>query len=161
MNQHRLPILADFLFLHNLLCEKSIDHQSFEQISAHVQKKFQKNDALCVSTLLSLLIRDLPEISNRLVAYYILYDIFRSDMEPEASPKESPFLYFLYQLIESKDSFFMITSVERNFIVQLLSSGTKDVSNKTLQKKGNETNVLSFISSFASKLPIILSKLSS
>lgn len=44
----RLPILADFLFLHNLLSEKSIDHQSFEAISAHVQKKFQKNDFLSV-----------------------------------------------------------------------------------------------------------------
>lgn len=130
MNQHRLPILADFLFLHSLLSEKSIDHQSFEQISAHVQKKFQKNDSLCVSTLLSLLIRnnDLPEVSNRLVAYYILYDIFRSDLEPDVSPKESPFIYFLFQLIDSKDSFFKITSVERNFILQLLSSGTKDVS---------------------------------
>lgn len=130
MNQHRLPILADFLFLHNLLSEKSIDHQSFEAISAHVQKKFLKQDSLCVSTLLSLLIRnnDLPEVSNRLVAYYILYDIFRSDLEPDISPKESPFIYFLYQLIESKDSFFKITSVERNFILQLLSSGTKDVS---------------------------------
>jgi hypothetical protein len=136
---HRLPILADFLFLHNLLSEKSIDHQSFEAISAHVQKKFQKNDALCVSTLLSLLIRnnDLPEVSNRLVAYYILYDIFRSDLEPDISPKESPFIYFLYQLIESKDSFFKITSVERNFILQLLSSGTKDVSYFNLFNKKN------------------------
>lgn len=130
MNQHRLPILADFLFLHNLLSEKSIDHQSFEAISNHVQKKFQKIDAICVSTLLTLLIRnkDLPEISNRLVAYYILYDIFRNDIEPDASPKESPFIYFLYQLIESKESIYKLTTVERNFILQLLSTGTKDVS---------------------------------
>lgn len=131
MNQHRLPILADFLFLHNLLSEKSVDHQSFEAISAHVQKKFQKCDALCVSTLLSLLIRngDLPEVNNRLVAYYILYDIFRSDIEPDLSPRESPFIYFLYELIyESKESIYKLTTVERNFIAQLLSSGTKDVS---------------------------------
>lgn len=46
MASHRLPILADFLFLHSLLSEKSIDHQSFEAISAHIQKKFQKNDLL-------------------------------------------------------------------------------------------------------------------
>lgn len=129
MNQHRLPILADFLFLHNLLSEKSVDHQSFEAISAHVQKKFLKWDSLCVSTLLSLLIRnnDLPEVNNRLVAYYILYDIFRSDIEPDLSPRESPFIYFLYELIESKESIYKLTTVERNFIAQLLSSGTKDV----------------------------------
>lgn len=52
---HRLPILADFLFLHNLLSEKSIDHQSFEAISALVQKKFQKNDQISVATLLSVI----------------------------------------------------------------------------------------------------------
>lgn len=57
MNQHRLPILADFLFLHNLLSEKNIEHQSFEATSSHVQKKFPRNEFLCVSTLLSLLIR--------------------------------------------------------------------------------------------------------
>lgn len=127
---HRLPILADFLFLHNLLSEKSIDHQSFEAISSHIQKKFNRNDYLSVGTLLSLLIknRDLPETTNRLVAYYVLYDIFRNDMEPEASPRESPFQYFLFSLIDAKDSIYKLNTVERNFIVQLLASGTKDVS---------------------------------
>lgn len=124
---HRLPILADFLFLHNLLSEKSIDHQSFEAISLHVQKKFNRNDYLSVGTLLSLLVQnnDLPETSNRLVAYYILFDIFRSDSDVE-SPKESPFQYFLFSLVEAKDS--KLNTVERNFIIQLLASGTKDVS---------------------------------
>lgn len=127
---HRLPILADFLFLHNLLSEKSIEHQSFEAISTHVQKKFNRNDFLSVGTLLSLLIKnnDLPETTNRLVAYYLLYDIFRSDIESDALPKDSPFQYFLFSLIEAKDSIYKLNSVERNFIVQLLASGTKDVS---------------------------------
>lgn len=125
---HRLPILADFLFLHNLLSEKSIDHQSFEAISTHVQKKFNRNDYLSVGTLLSLLIKnnDLPETTNRLVAYYVLYDIFRNDIEPQ-SP-ESPFQYFLFSLLDAKDSIYKLNTVERNFIVQLLASGTKDVS---------------------------------
>lgn len=127
---HRLPILADFLFLHNLLSEKAIDHQSFEAISSHVQKKFNRNDILSVGTLLSLLIKnnDLPETTNRLVAYYLLYDIFRHDADPEMSPKESPFQYFLFSLIETKESNWKLNTVERNFIVQLLASGTKDVS---------------------------------
>lgn len=129
---HRLPILADFLFLHNLLSEKSIEHQSFEAISTHVQKKFNRNDFLSVGTLLSLLIKnnDLPETTNRLVAYYLLYDIFRSDIESDALPKDSPFQYFLFSLIEAKDSIYKLNSVERNFIVQLLASGTKDVSSE-------------------------------
>lgn len=128
---HRLPILADFLFLHNLLSEtKTIDHQSFEAISQHVQKKFNRNDFLSVGTLLSLLIKsnDLPETTNRLVAYYILYDIFRNDADPDASPRESPFQYFLYSLVEGSKDSYKLNTVERNFIMQLLSSGTKDVS---------------------------------
>jgi hypothetical protein len=129
---HRLPILADFLFLHNLLSEKSIDHQSFESISNHITKKFNRNDFLSVGTLLSLLIKnnDLPEITNRLVAYYVLFDMFRSDNEPEPTYRESPFQYFLFQLI-GKDSIYKLSKVERNFIVQLLTSGTKDLSKQT------------------------------
>lgn len=130
---HRLPILADFLFLHNLLSEKAIDHQSFEVISTHIQKKFNRNDYLSVGTLLSLLIKnnDLPETTNRLVAYYVLYDIFRNDNEPDSSPRESPFKYFLFSLIEAKDSVYKLNTVERNFILQLLASGTKDLSKQT------------------------------
>lgn len=132
MHRSPLPILADFLFLHNLLNEKSLDHQSFESLSALVQKKFQKNDLISVGNLLSLLLRnnDLPETNNRLVAYYILYDVFRNDNEfdTSSSARDSPFIFFLYQLIDSKDSNFKMTALERNFILQLLSSGTKDVS---------------------------------
>jgi hypothetical protein len=130
MHRSPLPILADFLFLHNLLNEKSLDHQSFESISAHVQKKFQKNDLISVGNLLSLLLKnnDLAETNNRLVAYYLLYDIFRNDNEFDSTsaPRDSPFIYFLYQIIDSKD--LKLTQVERNFIVQLLASGVKDVS---------------------------------
>lgn len=87
-----------------------------------------------MGTLLSLLIKnnDLPETTNRLVAYYILYDIFRNDGDPDASPKESPFKYFLFSLVESKESIYKLNSIEKNFIVQLLSSGTKDVRVKKL-----------------------------
>jgi hypothetical protein len=46
MSQVRLPILADFLFLHQLLSDKNIDHQSFEAISSLIQKKFNRNDFL-------------------------------------------------------------------------------------------------------------------
>lgn len=155
---HRLPILADFLFLHNLLSEKAIDHQSFEAISTHVQKKFNRNDFLSVGTLLSLLIKnnDLPETTNRLVAYYILYDMFRNDIEQDSSPKESPFQYFLFSLIDSKESIYKLNTVERNFIVQLLASGTKDVSKVQLKILCHH---FQFLFSFQSKLRIISSKL--
>lgn len=153
---HRLPILADFLFLHNLLSEKAIDHQSFEAISSHIQKKFNRNDFLTVGTLLSLLIKnnDLPETTNRLVAYYILYDMFRND-EQDSSSKESPFQYFLFSLIDSKDSIYKLNTVERNFIVQLLASGTKDVS-QALNRITTNDNCSNF--SFRNKHRITSSK---
>ncbi|KAG5670809.1 hypothetical protein PVAND_001047 [Polypedilum vanderplanki] len=134
MHRSPLPILADFLFLHNLLNEKSLDHMSFESVSAHVQKKFQKNDLISVGSLLCFLIKnnDLAETNNRLVAYYLLYDIFRNDNDFDSgSPRDSPFIYFLFQVIESKDPNFKLTQVERNFIIQLLASGTKDLCKQT------------------------------
>ena len=46
MSSPRLPILGDFIALHDLLTEKSIEHQSFETISSIIQKKFNRNDYL-------------------------------------------------------------------------------------------------------------------
>jgi hypothetical protein len=157
MHRSPLPILADFLFLHNLLNEKSLDHMSFEAVTALVQKKFQKNDLISVGNLLSLLIKnnDLAETNNRLVAYYLLYDIFRNDNEFDnnSSPRDSPFSFFLYQVIDSKDA--KLNQVERNFIVQLLASGTKDVST---MKWDRDKNLIFFTLSYASKRRITFDK---
>ena len=115
------------MFYFSLLTEKTNEHQSFEVLSQNVQKKFQKNDFLSVGTLLTLLLKqhDLPETTNRLVAYYILYDMFRVEGTNE---NESPFSAFLYSLVDSKESLFELTCIERNFIFQLLTHGVRDVS---------------------------------
>ncbi|CAO1310424.1 unnamed protein product [Diamesa hyperborea] len=136
----RLPILADFLYLHNLLTEKTNEHQSFEVLSQNVQKKFQKNDFLSVGTLLTLLLKqhDLPETTNRLVAYYILYDMFRVEGTNE---NESPFSAFLYSLVDSKESLFELTCIERNFIFQLLTHGVRDLCKQTPHQHSKKNDV--------------------
>lgn len=101
-----------------------MEHQSFEAVSLIVQKKFNRNDYLSVGTLLSLLIKqgDLSSPQSRLVAYYILVDIFRVDQN------ESPFLGFLYSLVETNK----MNITERNFILQLLgNNSTKDLAKQT------------------------------
>lgn len=92
-----------------------------------MQKKFNRNDFLSVGTLLSLLVKnnDLSE-GSKLVAYYCMSSLWEND--PDSTPKDSPFHYFLLALIDAKDSIYKLNSVERNFIAQLLASGTKEVS---------------------------------
>lgn len=105
-----------------MLTEKSIEHQSFDALSSIVQKKFNRNDYLSVGTLLSLLLKqgDLSSVQARLVAYFLMIDIFRVDQN------ESPFTGFLYSLVETNK----LNVVERNFILQLLSN-TKDLCKQT------------------------------
>lgn len=94
-------------------------------ISSIVQKKFNRNDYLSVGTLLSLLIKqgDLTSVQARLVAYYVMVDIFRVDQN------ESPFTGFLYSLVETNK----MNVIERNFILTLLvgNSNTKELAKQT------------------------------
>lgn len=78
-----------------------------------------------VGTLLTLLIRhgDLPGIIQRVSAYYVTFDLFKSDV-----PNESPFLPVFLAVIDTKKPVLSkVDLIERNFIKQLLSTGTKDL----------------------------------
>lgn len=46
MSAPRLPILGDFIALHELLTEKANENISFENLSAIIMKKFNRNDYL-------------------------------------------------------------------------------------------------------------------
>lgn len=85
-----------------------------------------------MGTLLTLLIRqgDFPGIIQRLSGYYLLIDLFKGDGQ-----SESPFLGFLVGQYESKDTALTkLNVIERNFLGQLLSSGTKELSKQTPQQ---------------------------
>ncbi|XP_055690454.1 CCR4-NOT transcription complex subunit 11 [Lutzomyia longipalpis] len=126
------PEEMDYLALYELLMDKNIEHQTFEVICSTIQKKFSKGDFLTVGTLLTILIRqgDLAGIIQRLSGYYLLLDLFKGDGQ-----NESPFLGFLLAQYESKDTALTkLNVIERNFLGQLLTSGTKELSKQTPQQ---------------------------
>lgn len=109
--------------------EKSISDTNFDNISQIIQKRFQKTDITSVGTLLTLLIRhnDLPGTIQKISAFYALHDLFKSEGQ-----SESPFVPFLLSLLESKDSSIpKLNVIERNFLLQLLTAGTKELSKQT------------------------------
>lgn len=72
-----------------------------------------------VGTILTLLIRhgDLPGTIQKISAFYVLYDLFKSDGQTE-----SPFLPFILNALEAKDPVaHKLNIIERNFLLQLLS----------------------------------------
>lgn len=79
-----------------------------------------------MGTLLTVLIRhgDLPGIIQRVSAYYVMFDLFKND----GPHNESPFLPVFVSVIESKEPVVSkVQMIERNFVAQLLSTGTKDL----------------------------------
>lgn len=66
---------------------------------------------------------DLPGIIQKVSAYYIIYDLFRSDGQTE-----SPFLPFFFTVLEQNTIPTRLNIIEKNFLSQLLGNGTKEVS---------------------------------
>lgn len=109
--------------------DKSVADTTFDSISQIIQKRFQKTDITSVGTLLTLLIRhnDLPGTIQKTSAFYALYDLFKSEGQ-----SESPFTPFLLSLLDSKDSSIpKLNVIERNFLLLLLTAGTKELSKQT------------------------------
>lgn len=127
-NSKMSKISQDYIALYEFLMDKNIEHQTFETMSGIVQKKFNKNDYLSVGTLLSMLIRhgDLPGIIQKVSAYYIIYDLFRSDGQTE-----SPFLPFFFTVLEQNTIPTRLNIIEKNFLSQLLGNGTKELAKLT------------------------------
>ncbi|XP_059613150.1 CCR4-NOT transcription complex subunit 11 [Phlebotomus argentipes] len=128
----RADLDVDYHALYELLVDKNIEHQTFEVICSTIQKKFAKADFLRVGTLLMLLLRqgDFPGVVQRISTYYLLLELFRSDGQTE-----SPFLSFLVAQFDAKDAATAkVNVIERNFLGQLLSAGTKELSKQTPQQ---------------------------
>lgn len=91
-----------------------------EVISAQFQRTFVKGDHFKICSGLSLLLNQklITTTTNRLVAYYILYDLYRT--EPLAS---NPFLLILIETIQQGD----IEPVEKSFLLHLLVTPPKEV----------------------------------
>ena len=83
-----------------------------------------------MGTLLTLLVRqgDLPGIIQKIAAYYIIYDLFKNDGQ-----NETPFLAVFVNVLDPKEVKIMskVNMIERNFVSQLLNSGTKELAKQT------------------------------
>lgn len=85
---------------------------------------------IIVGTLLTALIRqgDFPGIIQKMGAYYVIYDLYKSDGQ-----NESPFLSVFLSVLEIKDPGVTgVNLIERNFVGQLLNSGTKEFAKQAI-----------------------------
>lgn len=70
---------------------------------------------------------DLTGSIQKLSAFYIIYDLFKTDGQTE-----SPFVPFFLNLLEPKDlATPKLNLIERNFLTQLLNAGTKEFIKQT------------------------------
>jgi hypothetical protein len=102
-----------------LLSVLNEEEKSLEAVSTQFQRAFSKQDHFKVGCCIYLLLKDnlLGKLTNRLAAYYTLFDLYRT--EPLAS---NPFLPLFIDTLQ-KD----LEPVEKNFIIQLISNPPKEV----------------------------------
>uniref|UniRef100_A0A182QZB8 CCR4-NOT transcription complex subunit 11 n=1 Tax=Anopheles farauti TaxID=69004 RepID=A0A182QZB8_9DIPT len=119
--------------LYDLLTGKNVDHQTFENVSAIIQKRFTNaGNWFQVGSAIALLLlqNDLTLPIHRLAAIYVLYDIRRKEQT------ESPFFLFLARFLEPIGGLMLNTSspaqvIELKFIHLLLSNGDPEIDKKS------------------------------
>ena len=95
------------------------EEKSMEAVSMQFQRAFSKQDHFKVGCCIYLMLKDglLGKVTNRLSAYYILFDLYKT--EPLTS---NPFLPIFVDTLK-KD----LEPLERNFLVQLITNPPKEV----------------------------------
>lgn len=103
----------------------SDDTKPIESVGALFHRTFAKADHFRVATALCLLIQERAiELTQRLFAFYILFDLYKSE-----SPGTNPFLpVFLEQV--KRD----LSPCERHFVLQLLCYPPKDLPKKSARE---------------------------
>jgi len=100
----------------NLLKESS---KPFESIALSFYKSFPKSDQFKVGCVISMLLQDkLLTQTQRLVGFYLLYDIYRN----ETSLPTTPFVPIVLETVEQTTD-----AVERKFLLQFLTSPPKEL----------------------------------
>ena len=92
---------------------------SFHDIAQSFYKRFPKNEQFRAGCAICMLLQDkLLSLPQRLIGYYLLYDIYRSETQ-----QISPYVPVVLDAIQSTDD-----GRERRFLLHFLSSLPKDVS---------------------------------
>lgn len=117
--------------LGNLLNVLGEEDKPLEYISSQFHKTFAKAEQFKVACCLYLLLQDnlLPKLANRIAAFWILFDSYKG--EPIAS---NPFLPIIVDTLQQKES---LEAPERNFLMQLLGSPSKEVQVKKILSNGS------------------------
>jgi len=108
----------------NILGEED---KPLEQLSIQFHKYFNKSDQFKVGCCLYLLLQDnlLSKQTHRIAGFWILYDLYRT--EPLAS---NPFLPIFVDTLQHSQ----VDPVERNFLIQIVGSPSKELSKKTTKE---------------------------
>uniref|UniRef100_T1JGY1 CCR4-NOT transcription complex subunit 11 n=1 Tax=Strigamia maritima TaxID=126957 RepID=T1JGY1_STRMM len=137
--------VKEFTSLLGILEDESLANQTFEAIAASFHHCFQKQDHFKAGCALVLMFQQpdlLPNANQRLVALFLLYEMYRT--EPVASnPFASLFVLALQtsddaikgsnKKLESPGNLPRISNAEKHFLSQLISSPSKDLFKKTPQ----------------------------
>lgn len=134
--------LKELASLLSVLSEDATETQSFEVLASTLNHYFSKQDHFKVGTALVLLLQNrdlLPHPTQKLAAIFLLYEMYRT--EPiAANPFASVFVHLLNPPIDRSytgqgmDHHWVIpkiSSAERYFLSQLISSPTKELFKKT------------------------------
>jgi len=115
INASKLPSNS-YAELIDIFSDKDLTNTSFGRISNLVKAKFDKTEYINVGTLLSVFVQqgDFSRLEQRLAAYYVIWDLFRSDGQTEC-----PFMPFLLAAFEQ--AYPKTYSVDRNLLTQLIS----------------------------------------
>eukprot|EP00929_Paragymnodinium_shiwhaense_P103826 TRINITY_DN67612_c0_g1_i1.p1 TRINITY_DN67612_c0_g1~~TRINITY_DN67612_c0_g1_i1.p1 ORF type:complete len:430 (-),score=84.12 TRINITY_DN67612_c0_g1_i1:108-1397(-) len=100
--------------------------KTFEQLAQQFHKAFLKQDWFKVGCSISMLVQDeLLSLSQRLVGFYLLYEIYRNDQV-----QTTPFVPIVLENVERTKSL-----VERRFLLAVLtSSSSKDLTKQTVKQ---------------------------
>ncbi|XP_064635029.1 CCR4-NOT transcription complex subunit 11-like [Lineus longissimus] len=134
--------LKDLASLLSVLSEDATQTQSFENLASSLHHYFNKQDHFKLGTALVLLLQNrdlLPHPTQKLAAIFLLYEMYKT--EPIAvNPFASVFVHLLNPPIDRSDmaqemdfhwAIPKISSAERYFLSQLISSPSKELFKKT------------------------------
>jgi len=105
----------------NLLKES---HKSFESIAQQFYRSFPKSEQFTVGCVICMLLQDqLLTQTQRLVGFYLLYDIYKNETLPT-----TPFVPIVLETVEQTNDL-----VERKFLLQFLTSPPKELPKQSVR----------------------------
>jgi len=105
-------------------------NKPFDTLAGQFYKQFPKSEQFRAGCVICMLLQDqLLTQAQRLVSYYLLYDIYRNDRGTERETATTPFVPLVVEMLETS-----YDGVERKFLLQFLSNPPKDLHKQTVNQ---------------------------